>query len=234
MSDGSPVQSLRSTHEYVRVPLADMLARHMVAIEWAADRLHESEPFDGIDPVSRATRLRLFSGTPRSSRSVAFSRRSRCSSVRSSVVRPSGAQSGIPISACATQFRNALRRRSYSRASDSGLRPLLTSSLIDPDTLADTVDVISHRVSHDRAQQAGVHETVADSTQARWSGPSSTSGRFVGSAALSASSSSTISRKLVECRAPLNRNGAWRTRARSLTSDTARIARRAPRRGARW
>src|SRR6185312_15095368 len=43
-------------------------------------RLHESESFDGIDPVSRANQAAAFFKISRSSRSVAFSRRSRCSS----------------------------------------------------------------------------------------------------------------------------------------------------------
>src|SRR4030095_3985812 len=41
-------------------------------------RLHESEPFDGIDPVSRANQAAAFFKISRSSRSVGFSRRTPC------------------------------------------------------------------------------------------------------------------------------------------------------------
>jgi hypothetical protein len=72
-------------------------------------RLHESEPFEGIDPVARANQAAAFFRISRSSRSVAFSRRRRCSSVRSSAVRPSVRRPAFR-SACVTQLRQCLRR----------------------------------------------------------------------------------------------------------------------------
>ena len=52
-------------------------------------RLHESEDFSGIEPVSRANQAAAFDRISRSMRSCRFSRRRRTNSFRSSVVNPS-------------------------------------------------------------------------------------------------------------------------------------------------
>ena len=63
--------------------------------------LPEFEPFDGIDPVSRANQAAAFDKISRSIVSWRFSRHRRPSSWRSSVVRPS-ARPPSSRSACAT------------------------------------------------------------------------------------------------------------------------------------
>ena len=91
-------------------------------------RLHELEPFDGIEPVSRANQAAAFFRISRSSRSAAFLSPETLQLPRSSVVRPSRWRLASR-SACRTQFRIHYAEGSNSLASDSGLRPLRTSSM---------------------------------------------------------------------------------------------------------
>ena len=94
-------------------------------------RSDEREDRLGTAPVSRANQAAAFFRISRSSRSVAFSRRSRCISVRSAVVRPS-ARRPASRSAWRTQFRIACADGSNSRPKASGDRPARTNSIIWP------------------------------------------------------------------------------------------------------
>ena len=73
-------------------------------------RLHEFEPFGGIEPVSRANQAAAFFRISRSSRSVAFSRRKRCSSVAFVGRQPVGASARIALR-LRDPVPNGLRRR---------------------------------------------------------------------------------------------------------------------------
>src|SRR5712691_2352268 len=87
---------------------------------------HEREdPFDFFS-VSCANQAAAFDRISRSSLSRAFSRRSRASSCRSSVVRPPY-QHHSSSSACLTQLRIVCADGSYSRASSFVPRPARTS-----------------------------------------------------------------------------------------------------------
>ena len=90
-------------------------------------RRHEFEDLDGIEPVSRANQAAAFSRIVRSSRRRAFSRRSRRSSSRSTVVSPS-ARRPSSRSPWRTQFRMVCPDGSNSCPSDSGVRPARTNS----------------------------------------------------------------------------------------------------------
>src|SRR5207244_12372986 len=88
---------------------------------------HELESFGGIEPVSRANQAAAFFKISRSSRRTLFSRRSRRSSSRSSVVRPSWRWPSSR-SAWATQLRIDCAVGSNFSASSSGFRPARTIS----------------------------------------------------------------------------------------------------------
>src|SRR5690606_39242876 len=85
-------------------------------------RSHEFEDPDGIEPVSRANQAAAFDKISRSVFSCFTSRRSRPSSSRSAVVRPS-ARRPSSRSAWRTQLRIAWLDGSNSFASSSGDRP---------------------------------------------------------------------------------------------------------------
>ena len=90
-------------------------------------RLHESEDFPGIEPVSRANQAAAFDKISRSIRSCRFSLRRRTSSLRSSVVNPS-LRLPSSRSAWATQLWIDCAMGSNSLANASELLPALTSS----------------------------------------------------------------------------------------------------------
>ncbi len=92
-------------------------------------RLHEFEDLPGTVPVSRANQAAAFFRISRSSRSWRFSRRSRPSSSRSTVVNPSSRRPSSR-SACRTQLRIAPAEHSNSRANSVGVRPPRTNSTI--------------------------------------------------------------------------------------------------------
>src|SRR5712692_196583 len=101
-------------------------AAHRADREEGLVRAHEREdPFDFFS-VSCANQAAAFDRISRSSLSRAFSRRSRASSCRSSVVRPS-VRLPSSSSACLTQLRIVCADGSYSRASSFVLRPARTS-----------------------------------------------------------------------------------------------------------
>src|ERR1700674_2761492 len=92
-------------------------------------RVHELERRDGVEPVSVANQAAAFDSISRSSRSTRFSRRSRLSSARSSVVKPS-LRKPSSRAACWTHLRMALADGSNSRASSLILRPARANSMI--------------------------------------------------------------------------------------------------------
>ena len=90
---------------------------------------HESEDLDGFESASRANQVAAFDKISRSMRNCLLSRRRRCSSWRSSVLRP---PSPPPASrsACSTQWRIDSDDGSNSLANSSGVRPARTNSTI--------------------------------------------------------------------------------------------------------
>jgi hypothetical protein len=92
-------------------------------------RAHEFERRDCTEPVSVANQAAAFDSISRSSRNTRFSRRSRASSCRSSLLSPSSRRPASR-SACATQLRIDCAVGSNSFARSSGLRPARTSSTI--------------------------------------------------------------------------------------------------------
>src|ERR1700732_3844354 len=91
-------------------------------------RVHELERRDGTEPVSVANQAAAFESISRSSRSTRFSRRSRLSSSRSAVVKPSLRRpSSSPV--CLTHLRIALAEASNSRANCAIGRPERASSM---------------------------------------------------------------------------------------------------------
>src|SRR5580692_4808525 len=90
---------------------------------------YECERRDGVAPVSSANQAAAFDSISRSSRRTRFSRRSRVSSSRSVVLKPS-LRSPSSSAACLTHLRIALAVGSNSRASWSILRPARASSTI--------------------------------------------------------------------------------------------------------
>ena len=92
-------------------------------------RLHESEPFDGIDLVSLANQAAAFDRTSCSNRSCLFPRRRSANSSCSKVVRPSFL---FPSSrsACLTQLWMARAEGANSRESSSGFLPARINSTI--------------------------------------------------------------------------------------------------------
>src|ERR1700674_1862221 len=92
-------------------------------------RVHELERRDGTEPVSVANQAAAFDSISRSSRSTRFSRRSRLSSSRSAVVRPS-LRTPPSRPACLTHLRIALAEASNSRANCAIGRPVRANSMI--------------------------------------------------------------------------------------------------------
>ena len=105
-------------------------------------RSHELEDFSGTEPVSRANQAAAFARISRSCRSWRFSRRSRWSSFRSCVVRPSSRRPSSR-SACSTQLRIVCADGSNSRPAPPAFAQLAPARPAAAATPAGTVASIS-------------------------------------------------------------------------------------------
>jgi hypothetical protein len=90
---------------------------------------HEFEDLDGFESASRANQVAAFERMSLSTRNCLISRRRRCSSWSSSVVKPPSPEPSSR-SACCTQLRIDSGDGSNSLANYSGVRPARTNSTI--------------------------------------------------------------------------------------------------------